>query len=282
MGRRKNYELQNTLVFHDYYSRLKTIALSMFEWHGLPDSCNARFLEWCLFHYGRAIFVDDADMGILNLKANPSDIMNVYNEPTAYEAWSINYSKMYKAEDCCLVRNNYLEKPTDTSILLFAERLAKIQLAAEVNIWAQRTPVLIHTDDKTAKSMEVLYDQFDGNRPLIVVNKTLDTKPLECISTGAPFVADKLREEKLAVWNEALESLGLNTNPSDKKKERLIISEVESNNEQIDMQAEAMLLCRQAACDRMNEMWGLDVSVELRVQKNRDAMRMEQEVDDIG
>lgn len=281
MGKRNEYKIRNTLVFNDYYKRLKAIALSMFEWHGLPDSCNVRFLEWCLFHYGRAVFVNDPDMGMLNLKCNPTDILNVYNEPTAYEAFSINYSKMYKAEDCCLVRNNYLETATDTSIMLFAERLAKIQLAAEVNIWAQRTPVLLYTDDKTAKSMEILYDQYDGNKPVIVMNKSWDSKPIDCINTGAPFVADKLREEKLAVWNEALEFLGLNTNPSDKKKERLIISEVESNNEQIDMQAEAMLLCRREACDRLRDLWGLEVSVELRVQKIRDALTM-REVDTIG
>ena len=63
--------------------------------------------------------------------------------------------------------------------------------------------------------------------------------------------------------------LGLNTNPSDKKKERLITTEVESNNEQTDIQAESMLLCRQLACEEINKKYGLNVSVKKRIEKEQ-------------
>ena len=64
-----------------------------------------------------------------------------------------------------------------------------------------------------------------------------------------------------------LEFLGVNTNPSDKKKERLIVSEVSSNNEQIDIQSACMLLTRQEACRQINEKFGLNVSVKKRIQQ---------------
>ena len=69
------------------------------------------------------------------------------------------------------------------------------------------------------------------------------------------------------MWNECLEFLGFNTNPADKKKERLIVSEVDSNNEQIDIQAATMLLCREMACEAINKMFGLNVSVKRRVEE---------------
>ena len=36
-------------TFIDYYNRMRKIALSMFEWTGLPDSMSSRFMERVLF-----------------------------------------------------------------------------------------------------------------------------------------------------------------------------------------------------------------------------------------
>lgn len=264
---RNNYQVRNTLVFNDFYSRLKMIALTCFEWEGLPESCSARFLESVLFDHGQAVFVDDPEMGFLTLKVTPADTLNVYNEPLAYTAYSTNYHRMYRAEDCVIIRNTPISKSTDSTILMYAERLAELERAIEVNVKAQKTPLLIKCDEKTRKTLETLYAQYDGNKPFIVAAKSLMDNPIESINTGAPFVADKLREEKRAVWNEVLEFLGLNTNPSDKKKERLITNEVDANNEQIDIQVESMLAERVAAADAINKKFGLNVSVRKRVEK---------------
>lgn len=265
----KGNEIRNTLVFHDYYSRLKNIALSVFEWKNLPETCNARFLENTLFEYGQAVFVEDSSMSFLTLKVTPADRLNVYNEPIGYTAYSTGYNKMYSADDCVIIRNNPLNKSTDSTIMLFAEKLATIDLAMTVNIKAQKTPILIRCDEKTRRTLIEVYRQYDGNNPVIMGLKGLQDNPLDAIVTGAPFVADKLREEKCAVWNEALEFLGLNTNPSDKKRERLIVSEVDANNEQIDIQVETMLAARREACEQINEKYGLNISVEKRVKEER-------------
>ena len=214
----KKQTLRNSLVFHDYYSRLKSIAISLFEWEGLPATCNARFLEESLFLHGDAVFVDDPEQSFLTLKVIPADTLNVYNEPLAYTAYSTGYSRIFDSSDCVIIRNNYLSKSTDSTIMLFAEKLAEIDVAATVNIKAQKTPVLVRCEEKTRMSLEAVYNQFDGNRPVIFGAKSLQEKPLEVLRTDAPFIADRLREEKRALWNEALEFLGLNTNPSDKKK----------------------------------------------------------------
>ena len=268
MSLNKKFNIKNMYAFHDYYARLKSIAMSVFEWVNLPDSCNARFLEDTLYHYGRAIFVNDETMSYLNLKVAPNSTLNVYNETLKYTAFSTGYSKEYDATKCVLIRNNYIEKSTDSTILYYAERIAKIDVAIDVNINAQKTPVLVKCDDKTKLTLENVYRQYDGNKPVIFGQKTLMDNPLEVLKTDAPFVADKLRDEKRALWNECLEFLGVNTNPSDKKKERLIVSEVDSNNEQIDIQADTMLLCRQEACKKINEMFGLNVSVKRRLKNN--------------
>lgn len=265
----KKFDIRRSWLYHDYYARLKTIALSVFKWEGLPDSCNARFLEECLFRYGQAGFFEDPTMSFLNLKITPSSELNVYEEPTYFTLYSTGYSTQLPAEKCVWIRNNYLTKSTDSTIAIFAERLTRIDLAWGVNINAQKTPILIRCDEKTRMSLQAVYDKYEGDSPVIFGTKALTDKPLEAIITGAPYVADKLREEKRAVWNEVLEFLGINTNPADKKKERVVVSEVAANNEQIDIQALTMLLCRQQACEEIKKKFGIEVTVTQRVEELR-------------
>jgi hypothetical protein len=174
---------------------------------------------------------------------------------------------MYEPENCVWIHNNYLNKSTESTILLFAERLTMIEMALQLNIKAQKTPILVRCDDKTKRTLEEIYAKYEGNMPVIFGHKSLQEKPLEVLTTGAPFVSNLLREEKRSVWNEALEFLGINTNPADKKKERLITSEVDSNNEQIDIQTLTMFLCRQNACEEINKKYRLDVKVSMRVDE---------------
>ena len=263
----KKFNIRRSFIYYDIYSRLKNIALSAYKWEGLPDTCNARFLEDTLFHYGQAVFVNDPEMSFLNLKVTAADRLNVYNEPLAYTAYSTGYNKIYSADDCVFIRNNLMNKSTDSTIMMYAERIAKIEMAIDINVQAQKTPILIRCDEKTKTRLENIYNQYSGDSPVIFGHKALQDKPLDVLITGSPFVADKLREEKRALWNECLEFLGFNTNPADKKKERLIVSEVDSNNEQIDIQAATMLLCREMACEAINKMFGLNVSVKRRVEE---------------
>ena len=42
----------NNDTFIDYMTRLEEIAINMFEWSGLPDTVDERFIELTLCEYG--------------------------------------------------------------------------------------------------------------------------------------------------------------------------------------------------------------------------------------
>lgn len=254
----------NIMTVNDYYDRLKIIALTLFEWDGLPDSCNTRALEETLFTYGRALFIKDDSMGFLNMKCVPSGQLNVYDEPVSYNAYSAVYpTKTYVRDNCVLIRNNYIERPTDISVILFANRLTEAERTIDVNIKAQKTPTLLKCDDKDRLTVENIYKKYDGNEPVIIGGKGFNTDALSVLKTDAPFVADKLQQYKHEIWNEALTFFGINNANSD-KRERLVTDEVNANNEVIEINAEAMLLTRKEACEQINKMYGLNVSVKMR------------------
>nr|DAX02399.1 MAG TPA: upper collar protein [Caudoviricetes sp.] len=256
-------KMLNNYTFLDFYKRLRLLALSVFKWENLPESMNERFLEKCLYYQGIACFVHDEKLGFLNLRCLPSEQLNVYEEALKYTAFSINYNKTFDRDNIVLVRNNYEQLPTDTTIQLFARRLFEAERTTDVNIKAQKTPVLIKCPEKQRLTLKNLYSQYDGNSPFIFGDKDLDVSEFTVLNTNAPFVADKLAEYKRNIWNEALTFLGIN-NVETEKNERLVTDEVNANNNMIQLAAETMLLTRKQAAEEFNKKYGFNVSVSVR------------------
>ena len=107
--------------------------------------------------------------------------------------------------ECILVQNNWEALPTVSSMELFAYRLYEAQRTCDINITAQKTPVLLVADETQRLFLENLYQQYNGNQPFIFGDKDqLGDKTLKAISTQAPYVADKITDYKKEIWNEVL------------------------------------------------------------------------------
>ena len=224
----------NDRTFIDYLDRLRMLATSLFTWKNLDDIAGtgaSRFLEQSLYDNGRACFVKDDELGFMVLNVNPSDKLNIYMLPTRVNAWSIGYNKMYNFDDIVYIMNNELQKPTMASLELFANRLYETERTIDVNLQAQKTPILIEGDTKTILTLKNVYMQYSGNTPFIFGNKQFDiSNKLNVLKTDAPYLIDKLDVHKHQIFNEALTVLGIDNANTD-KKERLITNEVESNEQ---------------------------------------------------
>lgn len=256
----------NNLTYIDYLNRLKLIATSLFTWKGLDEVAGfgaSRFLELVLYENGRACFVKDKEKGYLALRVNPSDKLNVYMLPEKVLAWSLGYNKDYLFDDVIYIMNNNLEIPTSQSLQLFAYRLYETERTIDTNLIAQKTPVLIEGDTKTILTLKNVYMQYSGNTPFIFGNKQFDiSNKLNVLKTDAPYLIDKLEDHKHEIWNEALTYLGIDNANTD-KKERLITSEVESNDDLINYYLNCFYKTRKDACDRINEKYNLNIELSL-------------------
>ena len=271
--------IMNDQTYIDYLERMKKICLSMFEWENLPESMNARFLEMCLFYNGQAALLYSDDYGYINTMAADGGYINIYGLPTELNCYSYRFNErrsLYtvdtgeeKGKECILVMNNYERVPTTTTISLFAYRLAEAQRTADVNIKAQRTPILITTDQKQYFTLKKMYEEYDGNTPAIFADKNLiSPDALKSIKTDAPFIVNDIMEYKREIWNEFLTFMGLQN--LSEKKERLISNEVDSNNEVINMNLQALLIPRKEACKQFNEKYGLvgDKAIDVKVRSD--------------
>ena len=291
---RNNYKFADSLelndaTFLDYLNRFRRIALSMFEWVNLPKSMNSRYLELSLYYNGKAALLKTKKYGFINTKCAGTGYVNIYGLPTKLNCYSYNFNeqrelyiglnpldseedkenKEYK--ECILVQNNWEALPTVSSMELFAWRLYQASRVCDVNIEAQKTPVLLVADETQRLFLENLYQQYNGNQPFIFGDKDqLGEKTIRSINTQAPYVADKITEYKKEIWNEALTFLGVN-NIMLEKKERLVTDEANSNNELINLNLESFLAPRLEACKKFNEKFGLtgtDKEISVRVRSD--------------
>ena len=269
--------LINNRTMIDYSDRLKMLATSLFTWENLDDIAGtgaSRFLEQSLYTYGKACFVKDKELGFLVLNANPNDKLNIYNLPTKVNAWSYEYNKTYNIDDIVYIMNNDLEKPTFSSLELFAYRLYDIERIIDTNLNAQRTPVLIEGDTKTILTLKNVYKEYSGNTPFIFGNKQFDiSNKLNVLKTEAPYLIDKLDTHKHQIFNEALTILGIDNANTD-KKERLITNEVESNEQLINYYLNCWYKTRKKACDEINEKFLKDSDKKINIVLNKDLITL--------
>lgn len=265
MGRfKKNYtELMNDITYLTYFNKYKQICMNLFQWDNLPEGIEEKHLEEFLFQWGVAIFFKDPNMSYMCLKADRGGQLNVYGEPLNWWATGFNYHKNYKADNCVIIDNNKLRLPTLNFINYYAMRIADIERTADVNVKANKTPYIITCDDKDVLTMKSIFNKIDGNVPAIFPDKGLNMKNIEVLKTGVPFLGADLQDYKHTLENELLTFLGINNSPVD-KKERLITDEANSNNQLIGTFAQIQLSSRELACQQINEMYGLNVTVTRR------------------
>lgn len=259
-----SFDLNNRTYTH-YYNRLTELGISMFEWKGLPDSIDPRFLELTLFSEGMAVFFKDDVMDkYLALQTMISGKLNVYRIPKLRTAYAANgYNMKLDESNSVIIFNNMLHTNCLSDIELFAYKLYECDRTMVVNIKAQKTPVMITCDENQRLTMKNLYAQYDGNEPFIFGGKDIDMKKVQAITTGAPYIADKVYETKTQIWNEAMTYLGI-SNVSMVKKERMVTDEVSRNMGSTVASRYTRLEMRKQACKQINKMFGLNIDVEYR------------------
>lgn len=247
----------NNATFRYYYDRLIEMAVSRFEWKGLPDTVDTRYLELALLTDGKAVFFYDEVLGYLALRCAIGGQMSVYRIPLNRRAYAANgYQKSLTEKDSVIIFNNMLHTNSIYALELYAKKLYNLDRAIEVNANAQKTPILVQCDENQRLTLKNAYMKFDGNEPVIYGDKNLNPNSLKVFQTGAPYVADKLFQLKTEVWNEALTYLGI-SNLNISKKERLITDEVTRNQGGIIASRSSVEEARKQGCKEIEKIFAL-------------------------
>lgn len=254
--------------------RLMNLAISVFKWDNLPEGVDERMLEfWLLrdgfvgFFYDEALKSDDrrrAPEGYAVLPMMIQGQWDIYEYPRDRRAYAVNgFNYECTDENSVIIFQNYLRVPMWLTLWQYASRLAEAQRTIDINIKQQRTARIIRCSDDQRLTCLNAAKEVDEGRPWVHGDKNLDLDAFQVFDITTPYVSNELQTYKHQLWNEALTYLGIENVNTD-KKERLISDEVVNNMGDVEAERFTRLNARKQACEEINRLFGLKVSVDFR------------------
>jgi hypothetical protein len=254
----------NNYSYMFYLDKLTELSVSMFDWQGLSETVDARYMEMGLFSQGRMIYFNDEVMGDLVLRMTTQGGFDVYHNPIKRRAYADNgYNRVLDENNSVIIYNNFLKQNSFYDMQYYAMRLWELDNIIAVNCNAQKTPILVQGTEQQRLSLENTYMQYRGNQPVIFADNNLDLGGIKVLRTDAPYIADRIYTLKTNIWNEALTALGI-SNANVNKKERLITEEVSRSQGGTVASRYSRLEMRRKACKEINKMFGTDIWCDFR------------------
>jgi hypothetical protein len=189
------------------------------------------------------------------------DLYNIPNERRVYAP--MGFQKTLDETNSVIMFHNQFRTPEIFTYEMYARRIAELDRTIDVNVRAQKTTKVVRCDDKQRLTWKNVMMQYDGNVYTIMGDKSIDLKDLEVLDLSSELVALDLDVLKQRYVAEALQFAGVESVPPE-KRERLVTSEVTGAMGGTEALRFSRLVARQQACEEINRIFGLDVSVRYR------------------
>lgn len=243
------------------FNHYKLMATNRFRWTNLPNGIKSRHIEHFLFNYGQCFVFKDEKFGIMCLPCSVSGELNAMGDPVKVHVHSMNgrYNKIIDVDDGIRILANDLAIPTRVFINHYVQKMDDIETVIKRNLKQQMKPFVVTATEKNLLSVKNIINDVETGEEVVITDKNLTEEGwdgFKLLTTGVEYLVDKLEMERKAVESELLSYLGLN-NSNTEKKERLLLDEVNANNEYT--------------------MTNLDLEFKNRVESNEEAKLMFEE-----
>lgn len=266
---------KNTSLTHFFTRLLLQKAMSVFKWT-MPETWNKNFVLSVLYGYGYfTVF--------------RTDRFGVIPQPCTLQGYNVMYQPTH-----CLVTNPLISQAMTPEIGVtcelvkmrpdycgimdivgyYADLLSVGAEAIGVNLINSKVSYVMGAENKAlAETFKKMMDEVNAGNPAVAVDKNLfdsDGNPkwnffVQGVKNN--FVASDIEELMKKLYNEFCTHIGIN-NANTEKKERLIVDEVNANNDDVRSLAELWLDEIQDGCKKVREMFGIELSADWRVSKN--------------
>lgn len=260
-----NSQLSNFKTYNMYYRQMLALAQTSIKISNLPKFIDKSYLNKKLIYDGVIAFFVDEVMGLLALPYINLSSLDVYGRPNKIQVISQNgYTKKLNRDEFVIMYDNEGRYPLYLDILQYGERMALIQRTIDINIYQQRTPRFWKTTQEKVNSLKTLLASVDSFEETVVSYDNF-IEDIENVLNPAPFVSDKLQEQKEKIWNEYLRLIGI-SNVTYEKKERQIKDEVQFSMGGTVASRSNRFETRQDAVEEINEKFGKYLEKPLEVE----------------
>lgn len=254
----------NQAYYRFFRSQIVKLALARFRWVGLPDTCDERYLEWCLLTQGAATIARPSEgVGFVSLQMVQTGAPNMYNNPVTWNALGANGTSFpCDNRNGVIVWDNMERVPIIYMIDALAWDMSDIVRTKQVNRVHVKSPYILKGPRSMAEQMVNFFSQKVGNEPGIIVNDAASdymAADTELMQTGVEYLGDKLNEDLKETWNMVYTFLGIRNLPF--KLAQQNSEEVKVYDQPTELETLGSLQGRRANLDRLSEMVGHEVRV---------------------
>ncbi len=258
-------QISNIKTVDMYKKQMISLASNVFNYKNLLDVAPFMDLSYVnreLVHKGSIAFFNDEYLGLLALPYVNMGRLDLYGRPIDIQVIGKNgYTRELKFGEYVIMYDNMMRFPLIFDILQYSERIASITRTIDINTVQQRTPRIWKTKTENLKTIQDVIDGIDANNEAITTYDNIELDDTQVVLQPAPFVADKLSEQKDKLWNEFLRLIGI-ANTSFQKKERNIQDEVFISQAGTIASRYTRFQARFEAITKINEKWGYNIEVE--------------------
>ena len=258
-----NSQLSNFKTYLAYKMKMLTLAENVFQFKNMNPFIDMAYVNSELVTKGSIAFFKDEVMGLLALPYTSVGSLDIYGRPNRIAVIPKNgsYNRILNRNEFVIMYDNDSHIPIYPNIIQSCERLALIKKTIDINIEQQRTPRVWKTSEENKKTMEDLVNQVDGLVNTVITYENIDLDESNCVLAPAPYVADKLNQDKKEEWAEFLELIGI-TNVSVQKRERVIRDEVICSMGGTIASRYSRFNSRKNAIDKINKLFNENIEVE--------------------
>lgn len=276
----KKYKNKTVLpTINAIMSYIERMALGRFDWQGVDGNGIAfsRKIEEYLLYNKRCAIVDTNEVGLAVVKLIARGV-NINGEPAGYDIITANGVKLTPVLPR-IAPNAIGQIGYDNAIILtdsqlfgrgcidgvwhWVEKFADTQITADQQLINQRAPLLGLTkkpgQEQFARVMMI--DVATGLNGLVIDEEMGES--IKALNLESQFNIDRINSMQHEYLSRALNSLGIDSMQAFGKKERMIVDEVESNDESLAMILSDCLMARQKPLINNPVAESYGISVEL-------------------
>lgn len=268
---------RNTRLQRYFRRYLMQKAISVFKWT-LPETWDADYFLYTLYSYGYCAILNTDEFGVIP-QWGALGGYNVFYRPTYVMITNPLIKGMKKPTigvDCTVVKLEPDYGGISDLVAYYADMMALCAESIGINLVNSHVATVFPASNKSvAESYKKMYDKIASGDPAVVVDKNLFNDTGE--PTWTPFQANLSQEyiaDKILADMRKIEAMfdtdvGI-PNANTDKKERLVTDEVNANNVETATRCEFWLEELKKACEETKKMFGIEFSVDWRVDPKQD------------
>lgn len=213
---------------------------------------------------GKKVFVDYAisqyniyDYGVFATPINRKGVSFIPSYPMEID------------KDICLIYAQHNKKGIQNLVLSYINRIVDIEMVIKQQLKSHKVPFVFTGDETEKDKFKDFFNKINTDlNDLYMTGAELDSINVLNLNNG--FIIDKLYAFKQQLENELKEYLGINNMGTTEKKEHLINSEVDSNNEVVETSRASIIDVLNIYFDNCNKILGTNLKAVYNAPNNID------------